>query len=195
MTNIREIQSQLETLSAESLAEVARFVAYLKWKQEQRALAAPGKTWSFDFVEALSQASIQATEKPAGMDVHASLVSCGGDERPAIFAHPPVKGEAVVEYHVPVPDGLADLRLRLAVGIRDGSQIAPENLVAFRLRVNGWKLWSHLTNACRWEAHEIEMPALAGDMARIEFATEALSEHRWTWAAWGHPVLVGRVKE
>ena len=193
MTSIKEIQKQLETLSAESLAELAHFVEYLKWRERQAAQAAPGETWSFEFVESLPQASVRATKDPTGMEVKAGMAACDGDERPAILAHPPVDGEAVIEYHVPVPAGLKDLQLHLAMGIRDGSQIAEENLVAFRVRVNGWKLWSGLTNACRWEPHQIDMPALSGDVARVEFVTEALGEHRWTWAAWGRPVLVGKL--
>jgi hypothetical protein len=34
---------------------------------------------------------------------------------------------------------------------------------------------------------------MAGDMARIEFTTEALGSHEWTWAVWGSPELYGKL--
>jgi hypothetical protein len=35
------------------------------------------------------------------------------------------------------------------------------------------------------------MPALAGDVARIEFFTDGLGNHEWAWAVWGEPKLTG----
>jgi hypothetical protein len=46
---------------------------------------------------------------------------------------------------------------------------------------------------CQWKAHEIPMPSLAGDVARIQFITDGLGNHRWAWAAWGEPELVGLI--
>jgi len=30
-------------------------------------------------------------------------------------------------------------------------------------------------------------------MVRVEFATEALDRHQWTWAVWGAPELTGMI--
>jgi hypothetical protein len=117
----------------------------------------------------------------------------GGETRAALWAHPPVVGQAVIEYHVPVPQQVREVRLRVAIGIRDGAKIAPDNLVAFSVRVNGLRVWGQQSNAQSWQAVEIPLNLLSGDMARIEFATEALGSHQWTWAVWGAPELSGKL--
>ncbi len=94
---------------------------------------------------------------------------------------------------MPVPPDVRNVRLRFATGIRDGSHLAEGNVVAFRIFVNDWKIWSDTQHARRWKSHEIAMPALAGDVARIQFVTDGLGNHKWAWAAWGEPRLVGEI--
>jgi hypothetical protein len=194
MANIEEIANQLETLSPESLDELARFLEYLKWKQEPPPGGSAGQPWGFDFVEHFRQAIVSADPDPAGMEVQVGEASCGGVQRMALWEHPPVQGSAIVEYQVPVPTDVSSLRICFATGIRDGSQLAQGNVVAFRLFVNNWKLWSDTQHLRQWKEHEIPMPLLAGDIARIQFVTDGLGNHRWAWSTWGEPRLVGIVK-
>ena len=63
--------------------------------------------------------------------------------------------------------------------------------MAFRVTVNDWKLWSAVKNSQRWDEYEIKMPSLSSDVVRIEFITDGLGDHRWNWAVWGQPELVG----
>ena len=72
-----------------------------------------------------------------------------------------------------------------------GAGIADDNLVAFRVRVNGYRVWSAHTNARRWEEADIALPVEPGGVAAIEFRTEALGDHRYTWAAWAQPRVIG----
>jgi hypothetical protein len=194
-TTIEEIADELESLSHESLIELARFVEYLKWKQGPALAQATGQPWTFDFVEHFRRAIVSADHDPAGMEVQVGETACNGDTRMALWQHPPVQGSAIVEYQVPVPAGVSSLRLRFATGIRDGSRLSEGNVVAFRLFVNGWKIWSDTQHARKWKTHEIAMPALAGDVARIQFITDGLGNHQWAWAAWGEPRLVGQITE
>jgi hypothetical protein len=127
------------------------------------------------------------------MEVKVGEAACDQDWRMALWQHPPVMGSAEVEYQVPVPAGVRDLRLRFATGIRDGSHLAEGNVVAFRIFVNEWKIWSDTQHALRWREHEIPMPTLPGDILRIRFVTDGLGNHQWAWAAWGKPCLVGEV--
>ena len=120
-------------------------------------------------------------------------VAVDGIARPALWQHPPVRGESIVEFHVPVPAGVRNLRLRFSIGIRDGSQGA-EQLVAFRVKVDGWQVWSRADWPRRWAAAEIALPFQAGNMLRLAFATDALGSHQWSWAAWAEPELVGRLE-
>lgn len=193
MVMIEEIADELESLSPESLAELARFIEYLKWKQGPSAAQAAWQPWSFDFVEHFRRAIVTADRDPAGMEVQVGETSCEGESRMALWQHPPVEGSAIVEYQVPVPAGVSNLQLRFATGIRDGSNLAEGNVVAFRVFVNGWKIWSDTQHLRKWKEHQIPMPSLAGDVARIQFITDGLGNHRWAWAAWGEPELVGQV--
>lgn len=191
MANIEEVANQLESLGPESLDELARFVEYLRWKEGIAAGDASGQPWSFDFVEHFRQALVSAEHDAAGMEVQVGEASCGGELRMALWEHPPVQGSAVVEYQVPVPAEVSNLQICFATGIRDGSQLAQGNVVAFRLFVNNWKVWSDTQHVRHWKEHEIAMPLLSGDVARIQFVTDGLGNHRWAWSAWAEPRLTG----
>jgi hypothetical protein len=85
--------------------------------------------------------------------------------------------------------------LCFSTGIRDGSQLAEGNVVAFRVFVNDWKIWSVTQHARQWMTYEVAMPALPGDVARIQLVTDGLGNHQWAWAAWGAPRLEGELLE
>lgn len=169
---------------------MAEFVAFLQWQEIQKQ-AAGAEGWSFSFIEAFKEAAVFASREAAGMDVKLAPASVGGEIKPALWAHPPLVGQAIIEYHVPVSQQVSQIRLRLAFGIRDGAEIAPDNLVAFSVRVNGLRVWGQQSNAQSWQTVEIPLNLVNGDIARIEFATEALGSHQWTWAVWGEPELRG----
>jgi hypothetical protein len=193
MPSLDEIVDELESLSPASLEELARFVEYLKWKEAPSAKLRTGTPWTFDFVEEFHRASVTAERGASGMDVQVGEAACDGEWRMALWQHPPVQGASVIEYQVPVPANVRSLRLAFATGIRDGAQLAAGNIVAFRVFVNEWRLWSHTQHACRWLAHEVDMPSLPGDVVRVQFVTDGLGNHEWAWAAWADPHLVGEV--
>jgi hypothetical protein len=155
------------------------------------------RPWQINLLEQFASADVRASRDPAGMEVKAAEATVGGERRPALWMHPPVAGEASVEFHVPVPAGLTDVRLRFAIGIRDGAQGA-DRLVAFRVRIHtvlfpvgGWQVWSRAAWPIRWEPVEVALPLQAGDVLRLTFATDGLGDHRFAWAVWGEPVVVG----
>jgi hypothetical protein len=127
------------------------------------------------------------------MEVQVGEAACNGDWRMALWQHPPVQGSSMVEYQVPVPADVNNLHLHFATGIRDGSHLAEGNVVAFRIFVNDWRIWSDTQSTRRWKSHELDMPTLPGDVVRIRFVTDGLGNHQWAWAAWGEPRLVGEV--
>ena len=130
---------------------------------------------------------------PSTLSGVADSPGVGGEIRPALWAHPPLVGQTVIEYHAPVPQGVSQVQLRLAIGIRDGAEIAPDNLVAFGVKVNGLRVWGQQSNAQTWQEAKIPLDLVSGDVARIEFTTEALGSHQWTWAVWGEPELEGKI--
>ncbi len=140
--------------AAADQARVAEYIRFLRWQADRamRSAADSGKRpWRFTFLEYFGTADIRASRDPAGMEVKGAEATVGGEGRPALWQHPPVSGESVTEFHVPVPSGLRDLRLRFAVGIRDGAR-ATDRLVAFRIRVDGWQVWSHAGWPTSWRA-------------------------------------------
>ncbi len=172
---------------------MADYIAFLRWRAGQAGAhtpEGPARAWRFDFLEHFAQAAVAASKAPAGMEVKAAEATVGGERRPALWQHPPVEGEAQVEFHVPIPAGLTDLRLRFAVGIRDGAQAA-DRLVAFRVRVDGWQVWSRAAWPVVWSPFEISLPFQAGNILRLTFATDGLGEHPFAWAVWGEPEVVG----
>jgi hypothetical protein len=190
---LEEIANELESLTPESLAELAHFVKYLKWKQGSMPTELAGQPWAFDFVEHFRRAIVTADHDPAGMEVQVGEAICSGAVRMALWQHPPVQGSSIVEYQVPVPADVSNVRVRFATGIRDGSQLTAGNVVAFRIFVNDWRIWSDTQHARAWREHEIPIPTLPGDVVRIQFVTDGLGNHRWAWAVWGEPALVGEI--
>lgn len=192
MNHLPKLIEQIEQLSAESQAKLADYVAFLKWQETQAQVTAT-RGWSFSFIEAYQGATIKASHDTTGMDVKMALATVHGQTRPALWAHPPLVGQAIIEYHVPIPQQVSDIRLRLAIGIRDGAEISEDNLVAFSVRLNGMRVWGRQSNALVWQEAEIPLDMVVGDIARFEFATEALGSHQWTWAVWGAPELTGKL--
>ena len=190
MNDVATFIKRMEKLSPASQAALWRYLDFLEWQEAQNSTPET-EGWSFSFIEAFKLASIQASQNPAGLDVQLGLATVGGEARPALWAHPPLVGQTIIEYHVPIPQDVDGVRLKLAIGIRDGAQISETNLVAFSVRVNGLRVWGHQTNSQTWQPAEVLLDLPPGDMARIEFATETLGSHEWTWAVWGEPELVG----
>lgn len=190
MNDLAKLIKRIEQLSTESQTRLTDFVTYLEW-QENRQHVPTAQGWSYSFIEAYKDATVRASQDKAGMDIKMGPATVGGESRPALWAHPPLAGQAVIEYYVPVPQQVSEVRLRLAIGIRDGAEIAEDNLVAFSVRVSGSRVWGKQTNAQTWQAADIPLDVVVGDMVRVEFATEALDRHEWTWAVWGAPELSG----
>jgi hypothetical protein len=193
LDKLAELFDQIKKLSSENQARLAEYVAFLQW-QEGQAQVKAGHGWSFSFIENFKEAAIYASQDPAGMDVKLGPALVGGENRPAVWAHPPVAGQAVLEYHVPIPQQVRETQLRLAIGIRDGADIDADNLVAFSVKVNGARVWGRQSNVQSWQEAIIPLGLSSGDMVRIAFVTEALNKHQWTWAVWGEPELTGLIE-
>ena len=180
-------------LSPADKALVRDYIAFLQWRANQSRGGIgeeQARAWRLVLLEHLGEAAIGATRDPAGMEVKGAEATVGGETRPALWQHPPVNGESTIEFHIPVPAGLKDLHLRFAIGIRDGAN-AFDRLVAFRVRVDGWQVWSQAAWPTAWRAFQVALPFHAGDMLRIAFVTDGLGDHKWAWAVWGEPELVG----
>jgi hypothetical protein len=188
MTTSTDLTALLNQLSEENLQQVLDYAEYLKWREDR---AQTRRTWTYNFIEHFGNAHRGAERDAAGSEIKIADATCGGLTRAALWEHPPLSGAAKIGYAVPIPTHLRRLKLRFGIGIRDGAELPADRYVAFRVVVNDWKLWSAVKNSQRWEEYEVEMPELASDVARIEFITDGLGDHRWNWAVWGEPRLEG----
>jgi hypothetical protein len=187
MATIEEIVARLQDLSPRDLEEVWAFVEHLSRKEA----GASGAAWVFDLLEGFRDATLSASRDPAGMEIKVENATCGGVTRRALWEHPPASGSANVGYLVPVPPGLRNIKLKFAIGIRDGAELPTDRAVAFRVLVNGWKLWSTVKNSRAWQDHALDMPQVSSDVARIDFVTDGMGDSRWNWSVWGEPRLEG----
>lgn len=195
MAETETLAQALAELTAADQERVQEYIAFLRWRSGQ-ATAAPQapaeRTWRYSFLEHFGEADISASREAKGMEVKIGEAVVGGERRPALWQHPPVLGEAIVAFHAPIPVGLhkPGARLRFSIGIRDGAQTA-DGLVAFRIRVDGWQIWSRAAWPTTWQPFEIGLPFQAGNVLRLSFATDALGSHPFAWAVWGEPELIG----
>lgn len=194
------ITRRIADLNEQSLTQLSQYISYLKWQEElwhslldEEANHDPDQAliWQYDFIEAFPAARKIATRAPDMMEIKTAMASCAMVQQMAIWEHPPVAGSAVCEYTVQAPPDLNALKLRFAVGIRDGALMEGENTCAFRVIVNGVRLWSTTKQTNTWERYLVDLPSLAGQDIVVQFMTDGLGDNRWNWAVWGEPLLLG----
>ncbi len=191
---------RLSDLNDQSLTQLSQYISFLKWQEElwnslldDESAAPPNSAliWQFDFLEAFPAARVASTRAPDLMEVKVAPAACGMVQQASLWEHPPVLGTAIVEYTVAVPATVDSLRMRFAVGIRDGALMEGENQCAFRILVNGVRIWNTIKQSTLWERFTIDLPSLSGGEMVVQFATDALGDNRWNWAVWGEPQLLG----
>lgn len=198
--SVDAIVRRIADLNDQSLTQLSQYISYLKWQEElwhslldsaATAVVDRALIWQYDFIEAFPGARIVSTRRPELMEVKVATATAGMVQQPAIWQHPPVEGAAVLEYSLKVPAQVDTLRLQFAVGIRDGALMEGENLCAFRIVVNGARIWNTLKQTTTWERHTIDLPSLGGQEIIVQFMTDSLGDNRWNWAAWAEPLLLG----
>lgn len=194
------ITRRIGDLNEQSLTQLSQYISYLKWQEEMwhsllddEIATDPDQAllWQYDFVEAFPAARKVATRTPEMLEIKTGIASCGMVQQMALWEHPPVTGSAVCEYTVAVPPDLNAVKLRFAVGIRDGALMEGDNMCAFRVFVNGVRLWSITKQTNAWERYMLDLPSLSGQDMVIQFMTDGLGDNRWNWAVWGEPLLLG----
>ncbi|MCY3901900.1 MAG: hypothetical protein OXL39_14690 [Caldilineaceae bacterium] len=191
---------RIRDLNEQSLLQLSQYVGYLKWQEElwHSLMEEEGAgddefvlVWQCDLLEAFPESRQSATRTSDLMEVRLDTASCGLVQRPALWQHPPVEGSAVVEYELRVPAEVDRLRLRFAIGIRDGAQMQDDNFCAFRVLLNGVRVWSDTKQTCSWERFVADLPNQAGQPAVLQLMTDGLGNSRWNWAVWAEPQLLG----
>lgn len=191
---------RIRDLNEQSLLQLSQYVGYLKWQEELWQSLMEEEVvdddefvlvWTCDLLEAFPESRQSATRTSNLMEVRLDTASCGLVQRPALWQHPPVEGGAVVEYELRIPAEVERLRLQFAVGIRDGAQMQDDNFCAFRVLLNGVRVWSDTKQTCSWERFVTDLPNQAGQPAVLQLMTDGLGNSRWNWAVWAEPQLLG----
>ena len=197
---IDAIMRRIADLTEQSLTQLSQYISYLKWQEElwnslldEEAQPNPDQAliWQYDFLEGFPAARSIATRSPDLMEIKVGMANCGMVQHMALWEHPPVAGSAVCEYQLRVPGEVDSLRLRYGVGIRDGALMEGDNWCAFRVYVNGVRLWSTSKQTSEWERFVLDLPSLSGQDIVVQFVTDALGDNRWNWAVWAEPQLLG----
>lgn len=196
---IDAIMRRISDLNERSLTQLSQYISYLKWQEElwhdllNQELESDGESllWTYDFLSNFGASRQVSTRDPDMMEIKVAPATCGMVQQPALWQHPPVVGSAVCEYELVVPAEIHSSRIKFAVGIRDGALMDGENVCAFRIFVNGARIWSTTKQSTTWERFVIDLPSLSGQRAIIQFMTDSLGENRWNWAVWGEPLLLG----
>lgn len=197
---IDAITRRIADLNEQSLAQLSQYISYLKWQEElwhslldEEAQPGPNQVliWQYDFLEGFPAARKVSTRQPDLMEIKVGLATCGMVQQMALWEHPPVVGSAVCEYQLHVPAEVDSLRLRFAVGIRDGALMEGDNWCAFRIYANGQRIWSTTKQTNEWERYLIDLPSLPGQDMVVQFVTDGLGDNRWNWAVWAEPQLLG----
>jgi len=165
------IVRRISDLNDQSLTQLSQYISYLKWQEElwhslleEEVGPRPDQVllWQFDFLEGFPAARQAATRSPRGMEVKIAPATCGMVQQMALWQHPPTLGSSVCD-----------------------------NLCAFRIYVNGVRIWSTTKQVTSWERYLIDLPSLAGQEIIVQFMTDGLGDTRWNWAVWAEPVLLG----
>jgi hypothetical protein len=198
---INAIHRRIADLNEPSLNQLSQYISYLKWQEElwnslldeeiQNTRPGQALVWQFDFIEGFPAARQAATRVADMMEIKVATATCGMIQQMALWEHPPTLGAAVCEYSLHVPADVNSLRMRFAIGIRDGALMVGDNLCAFRIYVNGMRVWSTTKQTNDWERFMIDLPSLSGQEIIIQFITDGLGDNRWNWAVWGEPLLLG----
>ena len=194
------IVRRITDLNEQSLTQLAQYISYLKWQEEMWSSLIDDETagakdrsvvWTYDFLEGFPAARQVSTREPDIMEIQVGPAQCGMVQQLALWEHPPAVGSAVCQYELEAPAEVDSLRMRFAVGIRDGALMEGDNLCAFRILVDGRRLWSATKQSNEWERYIIDLPTNSGQSMVVQFVTDALGDSRWNWAVWAEPQLLG----
>ncbi|MBT3289983.1 MAG: hypothetical protein HN380_21745 [Victivallales bacterium] len=128
-----------------------------------------------------------AQDAPSFVGVHPAAAASDGTKREGLSAHPPSSGRTVADFALRLPAG-GNPRLRLAVGIRDGSESTG---CLFLIQVNGKTTWQQLvTGVDGWHEADVDLTAFAGKPIILSLVVDPAGAYNFDWAFWAEPRIV-----
>jgi hypothetical protein len=158
----------------------------------------PVKTTVYDFLDGFPVArkgvALAGTDSSLsrGATVSLTTMSCGGEARPVIFAHPPYQppeGETFVEYTVEIPRQ-PHLTLEFEMGISDAAR--KTGTVTFAVAAGGTELFREQVMPGEWRPGRVSLERYRGATIRLRFLTtiEGQKDDGWDWAGWSRLLLI-----
>lgn len=108
----------------------------------------------------------------------------GGVSKPGFFAHPPNGGQTRLQFPLQLPANAQ--RLRLAVGLREGSK---SDGCTFVVAVTGQEVARRTMQPGPWADLEVDLRPWAGKAIVLSLITDADGGYNYDWACWGEPRL------
>lgn len=122
-------------------------------------------------------------------DAHVEQLSCGGELKRALFAHPTAQGDCVVRYELALPEVGSEetLAFMFFAGVRDGVDWNRCDGVQFRVTVDGEEAYKEDITGPGWKEGKAELSKWAGKTVKLELRTNARKSADFDWACWGAP--------
>lgn len=158
----------------------------------------------FDFVsgcryatKSISFANGSRGPMSLGATFQEGSLSCGGDQRRAIYSTPPSagSGETIGTYSVSIPP--AGAQLRFLIGLTDMVRPGRSDGATFRVVIEGATVYSQHHSSRSWREAEIDLRSYAGRRIQIAFSLGPgpSGDPHFDLGAWGEPRLVPYVPD
>ena len=145
----------------------------------------------YNFVDEFQKSRSSDAEKTSA----STQESSGGEEKAALFEHPPAEGYTQIQYEVTLPqvESNENLILHFSIGLRDGVDFElphtkPDG-VQFAIEISDDRCFESVSDACRWDEHLIDLSDFTGSTVQVVFLTNCngAGNTNYDWALWGNP--------
>ena len=105
----------------------------------------------------------------------------GGVQKKTIDAHPPYKGQTLLQFLLSLPQ-VREIMFSFSMGLLNEN--ADSDGVSFAVLLNGQNLFEHFTKAPGWTDAQILLSEYAGETVLLELVTDSGEKNDWDQAHW-----------
>ena len=104
----------------------------------------------------------------------------GGIRKESIFAHPPPRGQTVLQFLLSLPQ-VQEITFSFSMGLQDRSC---SDGLSFKVLLNGQDQFEHFTKTPGWVDADISLSEFAGETVLLELVTDSGENASCDWAHW-----------
>ncbi len=105
----------------------------------------------------------------------------GGVQKKTIDAHPPYKGQTLLQFLLSLPQ-VEEIMFSFSMGLLNEND--DSDGVSFAVLVNGQNRFEHFTKVPGWTDAQILLSEYAGETVLLELVTDSGEKNDWDWAHW-----------